>query len=170
MISPTTEPWKLVGAFNVQLHHRLEQNRFGFREGLPETALSAGLESPVTTVHFVVRTVLQDRFQAHDRELGERAFRQVIAKTAFDRGYVLLGDASAHHVLFEFEVGLAIVRQQFEPTDDVSILAGSAGLFLVFVVEFGHLCRRFTVTDFRSADFHLHLVLAPNALDIDFQM
>ena len=80
------------------------------------------------------------------------------------------GNAAADDLVFELEDLFGVLGQRLELADDVGVLARTAGLLLVLVVVFGLLGRRFAVADLRGADFDFDLVLAANALDVDFQV
>ena len=68
LIVEMTEPAKSEGPSTFDAHDRLEDARFGFREGLAPGASCGLLKCDIRGVDRVVRTVLQRDLDAHDRE------------------------------------------------------------------------------------------------------
>ncbi len=111
--------------------------------------------------------VIDDHFQAGDREADEAALLEHRLEALLHRGDELGGDGAALDLADELEVA---VFQRLHVAGDTAVLPGTTGLLLVGVVELGPLADRLAIGHLRRAGLHLGVVLAPHALHVDLQV
>mmetsp|Transcript_26829 Transcript_26829/g.82363 ORF Transcript_26829/g.82363 Transcript_26829/m.82363 type:complete len:466 (-) Transcript_26829:381-1778(-) len=116
---------------------------------------------------------------AHEATLDDRLGGALLAARN-ELGRNVLPDQLVHElerlrsrrlVVVFFRVGvLLVVFEGLDGAHDAGVLPGAAGLLLVDVVEGGALRDGLAVVDARVADVRLDVVLALQALDVDFQV
>ena len=161
---------ELRGHFDFDLHDRFKQHRLHLHEVFAEALLGSQLERHVGAIDVVVRTIVKTTRKPTSGNSAERAFVHARTETLLDRRNVLARNTTLHHIVDELEIFGRVFRQHFQPSLDVTVLAGTAGLLLALVIEFDVLRRRFTIADLRSTHFDFDSILALDTLDVDFQV
>ncbi len=119
------------------------------------------MERHLGGVDLVIRTVVYVRVDADNRIAAQRTGLHRFLNTVVDRRDVFLRDRAADDRALELVKILAIRIHRSEDALAVTVLAVAAGLLRVLVLLL-HLLRR--------ADVRLHMELAEQTVDDDFQM
>src|SRR5260221_14260144 len=102
------------------------------------------------------------------RESGEHAGAEHRFETLLDTGNEFLGHRAADILVFEYET--TACRQRLTDDLDLGELAGTAGLLLVLVVNGDRPRDPLAISHLRGADIGIHLVGAPEDVDLDVEM
>lgn len=117
--------------------------------------------------------VLKDVPDRDNGEAGQGAFLDDLVEGLLDGGLVLERDVGTDSVISELAV-LGVCRVEdigegrFDKADDSGKLAGSAGLFLVKVVELYFRIDGFSVVDSGVTELDGDAVLSFDSLSVDF--
>ncbi len=142
----------------------------GVAEVLAHRRLGADLECQVGAVDLVVRAVLERDLQSHHRVSGHRTLVQRRAEALLHGRDVLLRHAAADDLVLKLERFLGLLGQDVHHADNVGVLSRPAALLAVTHIELRRPGGRFAIVHLRPADFHRHVVLAANPLDVHLQV
>mmetsp|Transcript_42237 Transcript_42237/g.82895 ORF Transcript_42237/g.82895 Transcript_42237/m.82895 type:complete len:567 (-) Transcript_42237:593-2293(-) len=167
-------PLKLLRPHHLHLHDGLQDAGARLPHGLPDGACHTEAEGHVGGVHLVRGPVEQDHAHRLSLRPDEGALLHGVDDALAAAGEVLRGDVGADDAVVEFVGGAAffdfLFRHGLDVADDLGVLSGAAGLFLVGEVELSFFVDGLFVADGGSSDGALHLVLPSEAFDVDLEM
>ena len=117
----------------------------------------------------MIGSIVQDRFHAHNRISGKRSFYNRFLKPLLHSREVVLRNRAAYNAFFE-DIRCIQVPGRLELHLDMSVLAVSAGLFLILHIHIGVLADRLTERNLRRLQIDLHFISCGKLARRDLQM
>ena len=158
----------LLGNYDFDVHHRLEEFRLSLEEGLLEALAGALDEREFVGVDFVVGTEVNGSLDVDDGEARERTGLESLLDALLDGRNVLGRNYAALDLVDELKALAGFLR--FELKADVSVLTATAGLLDVLVLVVDVHLDRLAVSDLRSAYIAVDVEFAFQTVDDNFEV
>src|SRR5665213_2494602 len=168
LMSPMMTPMYSSGTVTSTAITRLKQHWRSLACGFLERDRAGKLEGHFVRVHFVVAAVVKRYLHVHDRVAGQYAQLERALHALVDGLDVFLGHRTALDLVDEFVAragGVGLDAQFAMP-----VVARAAGLANVLALGFSLLADGLAEGNLRLADIGLDLMLAPHAVDQNFQV
>ena len=152
-----------VGHSDLQLAHRLQQDRVGLRQGGLVGQLRRGLKGDFGGVHRMVGAVVQHGLQVHHGIARQGTVGAGLPQALLHRREEVLGHAAAEDLLGEDHV--VLLRLGFKPDPHVAELAAAAGLLLVAALLLDSLADLLPIGHPHGLQIRLHIEAALQLAD-----
>src|SRR3990167_7181942 len=160
---PDHIPHAFVRDHYFYLHNGFEYHGLRIFHRLPETHGARYLKGYVRRVDSMIFTVVEGDLHVHYRVArGDAPFHR-LHDPLFHGGYEVLGNRSAHYVVYEFETPSPGERFYLEPR--VAVLAPPARLLYVFAFGLGLSLHGFFVRHPRLLELDVYPVRVPQFID-----
>ena len=116
----------------------------------------------------MVGSVIERRFDVDDLASGKRTLCHAVSQTCFNRREVVLRNSTAEHFFSEYHFfGIGV---RFKSYPDITVLAGTAVLLLVFTLNFRLALDRLTVLNLRFLEDDFNFVSALELVNDDVEL
>ena len=144
-------------------------HRLGLGITLAESPAGRRLKGHFGGIHRMRSAVVDGDPHSRDGKLHHGSLGHALPEALFTGGYELGGNRPSPHLIVKDEI-IPSVHDGFHIAGHAPVLAGTARLLLVGVIEFRPLGDRLAVGDPRLSGLHLDGVFAFHPLYIDVQM
>lgn len=151
------------------LHEGLQNLTAGLGEGLAESHLGSQVESVITGIGNVGGTIGNDEASTDNSVAEEGALHAGLFEALAASAEVLFRNVTTNNAGLEV-VGLGVLLVGLNEANDASVITRATGLALEQEVKLGLAADGLAVSDAGLASLAVHLVLAAQTLNVNFEM